>query len=191
MAFSVGATNDSPENVTSGLSLNQSEDEDQLLRTINDQKANLLLPAILVTVCLMILGLVGNPLAIYIYGWRWKPSSTKVFLFSLAVIDLMNCLITIPTELTIMSNFYNFHSDGLCKVSRFTTYVMNNATSAIFLAIAVDRYIRICHPYRSAVSARRAKIACGIGLMIGLTVSWPALFIYGRINLKVGSVNCM
>ena len=191
MSF-LGADN-SPANVTFPESyvtfgpsfVNQSEDNARRLQAINDRKATLLLPAILVTVVLMLMGLIGNPLAIYIYGWRWRTSSTRVFLFALAVIDLMNCLITIPTEITIMREFYNFHSDGLCKVSRFTTYVMNNATSAIFLAIAVDRYIRICHPHINPVSARSAKIACGIGVMIGLAVAWPALFLYGRIEIKI------
>ncbi|XP_076456361.1 uncharacterized protein LOC143290731, partial [Babylonia areolata] len=156
-----------------------------LLQLINDRKAKLLLPDILVIVLFLLLGLLGNPLAIYIYGWRWQPSSTKIFLFALAVIDLMNCLITIPTEIVSMRNYYNFPSDGWCKVSRFTTYVMNNATVVIFLSIAVDRYIRICHPYRSAVSERSAKVACGIGLLIGLLVAWPALFLYGKIEIKV------
>ena len=192
MSF-LGAS-DSPKNITFPAGtyvtsdpsfVNQSDDNERRLQAINDQKATLLLPAILVTVVLMLMGLLGNPLAIYIYGWRWRTSSTRVFLFALAVIDLMNCLITIPTEITIMRDFYNFHSDGLCKASRFTTYIMNNATSAIFLAIAVDRYIRICHPHKNPVSPRSAKVACGIGLMIGLAVAWPALFLYGRIEIKI------
>nr|KAG5688210.1 hypothetical protein BaRGS_027805 [Batillaria attramentaria] len=137
------------------------------------------------TVLLLLVGLVGNPLALYIYGWRWQQSSTKIFLSCLAVVDLMNCLITIPTEIMIMRNFYYFDSDGLCKVSRFTTYVMNNATVVIFLAIAVDRYIRICHPYRKPISQRQAKIACLAGLMVGLTVGWPALLLYGRIEIQL------
>ncbi|XP_076437903.1 gastrin/cholecystokinin type B receptor-like [Babylonia areolata] len=164
---------------------NQSEDKEQLLQSINDLKAMHLLPAILVTLVLMLVGLLSNPLAIYIYGWRWQSSSTKIFLFALAVIDLLNCLITIPTEVLSMRNYYDFPSDALCKVSRFITYVMNNATVVIFLAIAVDRYTRICHPYRTAVSARGAKAACGVGLALGVTVSWPALLLYGRIELQI------
>ncbi|KAL8578805.1 hypothetical protein ACOMHN_022098 [Nucella lapillus] len=164
---------------------NQTPSDEDLLQLINDRKASLLLPDIFLTVLFLLLGLLGNPLAIYIYGWRWQSSSTKIFLFSLAVIDLMNCLITIPTEIVSMRNYYNFPSDGWCKVSRFTTYVMNNATVVIFLSIAVDRYIRICHPHKSAVSSRSAKAACGIGMLIGLIVAWPALFLYGRIEIKV------
>ncbi|PVD32117.1 hypothetical protein C0Q70_07545 [Pomacea canaliculata] len=170
---------------TSGLVQNLSLDEHQLLQDINDRRATLLLPAIIMTVLLMLIGLLGNPLALYIYGWRWPPSSTKYFLVCLAVIDLMNCLITMPTEILVMRQFYLFESDALCKVSRFTTYVMNNATSAIFIAIAIDRYVRICHPHSKPFSARKAKVACAVGLLIGLAVSWPALVLYGKITVQV------
>ena len=104
-----------------GLHSNRSageEDGEKLLKEINDRKATLLLPVIVTIMLLMGLGLVGNPLSIYIYGWRWQASSTKVFLFSLAVIDLVNCLITIPTEVITMMFFYTFPSNGLCKVSK-------------------------------------------------------------------------
>ncbi|KAL8609433.1 hypothetical protein ACOMHN_006620 [Nucella lapillus] len=164
---------------------NQSEDKDKLLQDINDHKAMMLLPAILLITIFLLMGLLSNPLAIYIYGWRWQSSSTKIFLFALAVIDLLNCMITIPTEIISMRNYYDFPSDALCKVSRFITYVLNNATVVIFLSIAIDRYIRICHPHKNAVSARRAKIACGIGLLVGLTVSWPALVLYERIEMQI------
>ena len=71
-------------------------------------------------------------------------------------------------------------------MSRFTTYVMNNATVVIFLSIAIDRYLRICHPYKRAVSSRSAKVACGVGLLLGLAVSWPALFLYGNVPVPTG-----
>ena len=79
----------------------------------------------------------------------------------------------------------NCFSDGLCKVSRFITYVMNNATVVIFLSIAVDRYLRICHPHRKPVTPNGAKAACGLGLIVGLLVGWPALLLYGRIEMQV------
>lgn len=167
--------------------LNQAHitEEQYLLQSMNEQKAKRLFPAIFITIVLMVIGLLGNPLSIYIYGWRWRSSSTRSFLLCLAAIDLMNCLITMPTEIIIMRNSFLFDNDVLCKVSRFTTYVMNNATSAILLAIAVDRYIRICRPHQTPISQSQAKIACAIGLIIGIAVSWPALVLYGRITLPV------
>ena len=84
-----------------------------------------------------------------------------------------------------MSHLYYFPNGDFCRLSRFVTYFINNTTSAVFLAIAVDRYIRICHPHHRAISIRGAKVACVISLCIGAGVSWPALVLYGRKDIPL------
>lgn len=53
------------------------EENHEALMEINRHKAELLIPAILYTVTTMVLGAVGNPLAIYIYGWKWQNTTTR------------------------------------------------------------------------------------------------------------------
>ncbi|KAK6960203.1 hypothetical protein BgiMline_035394 [Biomphalaria glabrata] len=157
-----------------------SSEELFFLRDISQQKAKLLAPAIAYTVVLMIVGTIGNPIAIYIYGWKWKNTTTRVFLLCLAVLDLINCVITMPTEICLMVDFYYFPSGNFCMISRFVTYFINNATSAVFLFIASDRYFRICRPHGWNFSVSTAKMACAVSLGIGTAVSWPAIVIYGN-----------
>ncbi|GFS20432.1 cephalotocin receptor 1 [Elysia marginata] len=168
-------------NTTSGGTMSHS----LLLQSLNQENAQLLAPVIAYTLFLMFLGTVGNPVAIYIYGWKWHNTTSRVFLFFLAWMDLINCLVTIPTEIYVMLNLYYFPNGDLCRMSRFVTYCINNTTSAVFLAVAVDRYIRICHPHHRAISIRGAKVACFISLCVGAGVSWPALVLYGRKNIPL------
>ena len=172
-------------NKTETASQNGTSDGMDLLRQLNNEKAILLIPAIVYTVVLMVVGVVGNPLAIYIYGFRWEKTTLKYFLLSLAVLDLVNCVITMPTEIAMLLNFYYFPNAEICKFSRFTTYVMNNASSVIFLVIAVDRYIKICKPYRSSISVRASKITCCLALVAGVCVSWPAIVMYDRNDVRI------
>ncbi|KAK6167670.1 hypothetical protein SNE40_021642 [Patella caerulea] len=65
-------------------------------------------------------------------------------------------------------------------MSRFTTYVLNNTTSLILVLIAIDRYIRICRPYTKPIPYTGAFIGSGIAVLVGISVSWPALILYGR-----------
>ncbi|ESO98549.1 hypothetical protein LOTGIDRAFT_239028 [Lottia gigantea] len=151
-----------------------------IIHWLNGKKTVLLTPAIAYTIILMVIGLLGNPIAIYIYGWRWQKTTTRNFLLCIAVVDLVNCLITMPTEVAVMSNFYFFDNAHVCRMSRFVTYVMNNTTSFILVVVAVDRYIRICRPHKQPMSPFGAIISCGVAMLIGVAVSWPGLVLYGR-----------
>lgn len=123
----------------------------------------------------------------YIHAVFLSTLFHRVFLFWLAVIDLVNCLVTMPTEIYIMTNFFYFPSAGFCRMSRFITYVINNASAAVFIVIAADRYIRICHPHRRSISVFGAQLACVLSSCIGVGVSWPALLLYGSKKIPLPS----
>ncbi|CAG5115630.1 unnamed protein product [Candidula unifasciata] len=173
--------------VEANFSSENSELDFEALLLINKQKAALLVPAIIYAAMLLVIGVIGNPIAIYIYGWKWQSTTTRVFLFWLAIIDLINCIITMPTEIYVMTNFYYFPNAGFCRMSRFITYVINNTSAAVFIVIAIDRYIRICHPHRQTISVCGAQVACFLSSFIGFGVSWPALVLYGSKKIRVPS----
>ncbi|BFZ11281.1 hypothetical protein BsWGS_14320 [Bradybaena similaris] len=173
--------------VDANFSSENSDLDFEALMSINKQKAALLVPAIIYAAMLLVIGVIGNPIAIYIYGWKWQSTTTRVFLFWLAIIDLINCIITMPTEIYAMSNFYYFPNAGFCRMSRFITYVINNTSAAVFIVIAIDRYIRICHPHKQAISVCGAQIACFLSAFIGFGVSWPALVLYGSKKVPIPS----
>lgn len=104
----------------------------------------------------------------------------RIFLLFLAEIDFFNCIVTMPTEIYVMLNYYYFRSAFACSMSRFFTYTYNNSTSVIFVIIAVDRYIRICHPHKASISVAGSRTACFVSLCVAGAVSWPALFLYGN-----------
>ena len=53
------------------------EQDMDILAEFNRQKALLLAPAIFYVALLLMIGALGNPLAIYIYGWKWPNSTTR------------------------------------------------------------------------------------------------------------------
>ncbi|XP_076456392.1 uncharacterized protein LOC143290763 [Babylonia areolata] len=71
----------------------------------NRKKVAALLPVFLWLGSLMLVGLVGNSLSIYIFGWRLE-SNVQNFLFVwLAVFDLATCLIGIPSEMADLAMY--------------------------------------------------------------------------------------
>lgn len=151
--------------------------------------------AIVFTCVLLLIGIPGNSLVCYVY-LRWKEKgSSKVFILSLAIVDLFNCLITIPTELAMMTNPMNFDFNIICKLSRFFTYLCNTFAALIMVVIAIDRYQRICSSSKRGMSVRHANIGIVICLVVSIFSTWPALVMYGTfttvLDTNVFAKNCL
>lgn len=151
--------------------------------------------AIVFTCVLLLIGIPGNSLVCYVY-LRWKEKgSSKVFILSLAIVDLFNCLITMPTELAMMTNPMNFDFNIICKLSRFFTYLCNTFAALIMVVIAIDRYQRICSSSKRGMSVRHANIGIVICLVVSIFSTWPALVMYGTfttvLDTNVFAKNCL
>ena len=151
--------------------------------------------AIVYTSVLLAVGVPGNSLVCYVY-LRWKEkNSSKIFILSLAFVDLFNCLVTMPSELAMMTNPMNFDFNVLCKLSRFLTYLCNTAAALIMIVIAIDRYQRICHPSRTGMSVRTAKVGVLVCMTVSVCTTWPALLMYGTLTTvlesNVFAKNCL
>nr|XP_022320431.1 uncharacterized protein LOC111122792 [Crassostrea virginica] len=65
------------------------------------------------------------------------------------------------TEIYFVYNIYVDPNPVLCKITRFITFSMNNASSFVLLFIAVDRFKRIYKPLKPPYSNRVTKIVIG------------------------------
>ncbi|TRZ11103.1 hypothetical protein HGM15179_016006 [Zosterops borbonicus] len=86
-----------------------------------------------------------------------------LFLCMLAAVDLALATATVPRTLS----FYWFDSReiglGACLLQMFLIHALSAVESAVLLAMAVDRYVAICHPLRHA-----AVLTTGTTAKVGL-----------------------
>ncbi|XP_048729625.1 uncharacterized protein LOC125646984 [Ostrea edulis] len=159
-------------------------DDPNLLQIINDDAVRQhLIPSVVLTVSMILLGIPGNILIIAVYMKRWKKSTSRIFILALAFNDLFNCLFTMPLELYYIFNVYQTDDSYLCKVSRCLTFWTNDGSSLILMGIAFDRLQRICKPFKVQMSISKAKRIVGVSMVASLLVAWPSLFIYGTANV--------
>lgn len=160
---------------------------------LNSNTVDLLyIPTIVYVSVLLCVGIPGNALVAYVYT-SWRRSPSRLVIIALAVFDLVNCLFTIPTEIYFILNIYLDPNPILCKVTRFFTFSMNNASSFVLLFIAVDRFKRIYKPLKPPFSNRITKTMIGISFAVAFIFSWPSLLIYGRqtFNIPLSNDTCI
>lgn len=118
---------------------------------------------IITILCLFsVIGTLGNGLVLYVFTRTTGKLTSTIFILALAGTDFVTCLIIIPfTVITIHVDYYLAY-DSLCKIYQFLITCTVPLSAFIMVAIAVDRYICICHPFAHVMTVKRAKIIVGI-----------------------------
>ncbi|KAL1763779.1 olfactory receptor 52L1 [Sigmodon hispidus] len=98
---------------------------------------------------LYFLALVGNVTIIFII---WTDSSLHqpmyLFLAMLAAVDLVLASSTAPKALTVLLNYAHGIGYIVCLTQMFFIHAFSSMESGILVAMALDRYVAICHPLR-------------------------------------------
>lgn len=134
---------------------------------------------------IFVVGIIGNLLTcIVIYTDRSMHTATNYYLFNLAVSDM---LVTMAIIIEIKDNFakeqfshYSF-GDLACKVHFFLVIALWNYGILVMTALAVERYIAICHPMvlRSSSVWRRVGKVIGVIWIVTIAESLPELWTVG------------
>ena len=144
------------------------------LLSLNDRTAKVLMPAVIYVGTLMVIGVLGNPLVIYFYSRKVKATPSHIFIVTLAIFDILTCLISMPLEIVDVLHFYIFESAVACKVLRFCNYFFSIASGSILIVIAVDRYRKVCKPMNSQLSMGWSRVAIGIAISFSILSATPS-----------------
>ncbi|XP_060563762.1 uncharacterized protein LOC132723112 [Ruditapes philippinarum] len=118
---------------------------------------------VIVILCIFsVVGTLGNGLVLYVFTRTPAKMASTIFILALAGTDFVTCLVIIPYTVTAIRLEYNLQFDILCKTYQFLITCTVPLSAFIMVAIAVDRYICICHPFAHVMTVRRAKIIVGI-----------------------------
>ena len=140
------------------------------------------------------IGCLGNLLVLYVYFYKWSRTKTRFFILALTLVDFLNCSINMPIEAVILWNPMHFDHNNLCKVTRGMTFVLNDISACILVAIALDRVLCVYKPLkRRTLTMTYAKRSCIAAVCIGCCVGWPGFILYGTATLpeKLHSVTVL
>ncbi|XP_076434804.1 uncharacterized protein LOC143274766 [Babylonia areolata] len=173
----------------SSLALLQNSSQGVDLEAINLSITISLTPTIVYIATLMAVGLTGNTLAFLIYYRRFKPSATRTYILAISVCDLLTNALFLPNEILGIRYTFTFDRPWLCKTVRgFNSFV--NATSAfVLVAVARDRYEKICRPHDKPKSLRRIRLNVALCAVTSLALSVFYGVLTGSRTVPVGVGN--
>lgn len=148
------------------------------LDALSDDRAMTYLPVILFLGVIMIFGILGNLLVLYIYCSDSKRKPANNFIITMALFDFLACGIAIPLDIYDMRFHYTFFNPVACKAFRYSESAFTNASSFILILIAIDRYLKICKPLLPE-SPNRSKLMCTVATVFGFVIAAPTCLLFG------------
>ena len=118
---------------------------------------NEIITVISMLISFSIFGTIGNSLTLYFFV-RKSTTVPHIFIRTLATVDLITCLTTIP--ITIYMEYIFFRTDNifLCWAYGFLTTSTISFATMLMVPIAVDRFISLCRPLSQRMTRKSAYV---------------------------------
>lgn len=118
---------------------------------LNRDPLHIVVPLTVIYCIIFIIGVVGNvSTCVVIAKNKHMHTATNYYLFSLAVSDILLLLSGLPAEMIgLWSKHYYMFGESFCILQGFVAETSANATVLTITAFTVERYVAICHPFRS------------------------------------------
>ncbi|KAK5850399.1 hypothetical protein PBY51_001283 [Eleginops maclovinus] len=134
------------------------------------QLEGLILPPVLTID--VILGLLGNLVALWIFCFKlkaWNPNT--LFLFNLVIADFL-ALVSLPLRIDALLRGHWVFGDGLCRINLFLMFSNRSASIALMTVVAIYRYFKVVHPHHrfNNMTKRQAVL---VSLLVWLLVIGP------------------
>ncbi|GFN96511.1 orexin receptor type 2 [Plakobranchus ocellatus] len=128
--------------------------------------------------CFSIFGILGNGLVLYVFSRKSDKVTSTIFILALAWTDFFTCLVIMPFTVTSLQLKNHLYYMGFCKL--YSLLITSGVPLSVFImvAIAVDRFFSICHPFLHIVTPRRAKISILCLLIFALCLGLITSFMY-------------
>ncbi|KAM6158475.1 olfactory receptor 52L1 [Rhynchocyon petersi] len=115
---------------------------------------------------LYVLALIGNVTILFII---WIDPSLHqpmyLFLVMLATIDLVLASFTAPKALAVLLTHAHDIGYNVCLIQMFFIHAFSSMESGVLVAMALDRYVAICHPLRHS-TILHSEVIGRIGVVV-------------------------
>ena len=156
---------------------------DITLKELNDAVAKIYYGADILLGVLILPGMIGNLHVLQIYIFKKPKNNTRIYVCFLAIIDLLSCGVAFPYNIVNCLLPYMFYSDFACKFFTFLNGFVTMGSALSLLVIAIERYRKICTPFKTQFTIKHAKLSCILVVIVTSILSTPVIFLYGSTKI--------
>ena len=147
------------------------------------------IPAVIFVALCIFIGIIGNLLVLTIYKTRFRRSNHRYFILFLGVVDLLACVTGMPFLIASLRLPYMMTSVIACKVIRCIHYAVNNSSGLLLVVISMERYRKICRPFKKQFSHQQTLSLCIGTVLLSVLISIPSAVFYGDNTIHTGVDN--
>lgn len=152
--------------------------KDYYLWRVNEQLYDINKPFVVIFLLLVLLGLFGNSLVVYVFCFRLKKSTVHTYITCIAACDTVTSILLIFEIFDKRYPMYAGNFTNICKVVRCLEVFLSCGSSQFIVSIAFDRYYKVCKPFKSlSLKTVRKSILCI--LIVSAFLSWPMVLFHG------------
>ena len=130
---------------------------DQEVPAETDARGSIRIAMVIVGI-LSVSGTIGNALVLLAFFQQKQKLTSTVFILTLATTDFISSFITMPYTIVMEFLEYRVQYDVICKLYHFIVTTTIPFSAFVMVAIAVDRYLGIVHPFKHTLTLKRAKV---------------------------------
>ncbi|XP_055897706.1 alpha-2B adrenergic receptor-like [Biomphalaria glabrata] len=172
------------------ISKNITDNERQLYLSVLQQESTIAyIPTIVYLIILAVVGIPGNCLVLVVYLNKMTMKPLSTFIISMAVLDLVTCTLILPGEIYHLLHIWDFTEPLICQIYEFLSALLVISSGFMLVAIAMIRYMMICHSFKKQVTLTHAKCICSLNIFIATVASIPHGILKGKHSRQTQNPN--
>ena len=178
----------SPTATATDFDLSDSDIED-FLEWKNLEYVSALAPTVAHLAVLAAAGLAGNTLVFLVYYRSYKRSSTRAYILTMCVCDLIVNSLIIPSSIVRIRFKYSFHYPAACKFIETISHVMGFMAGYLLVAIALDRQRTVSNSTRKPHRLADVRVVLPACVAVAVLSSLPMTVHAGSQTVRFPGTN--
>lgn len=150
----------------------------------NSDVSKPLIPLDVILCLYILLGVIGNAIVVFIYGFRLKIGmDDRFFILVLGILDTIVCCAN--PAFSLWRNLVPVNSKGnvACKLAWFSTRTVSTTSGLLILIIAFQRFLKVCRPFGRQMTSLWKRILVAVALAVSCLLHMPLFIFYGEVTL--------